>query len=62
VFRFGYAVFRAGVLPRWSGVALVGTQGLPEAAQLFAAGVRDLGIAGMGAGLLAAGPASVSGA
>jgi hypothetical protein len=56
---FGYAVLRAGVLPRWTGVALAvgvvlvaASQGAPEGLQLVAAGVRDLGIAGMGAGLL----------
>ncbi|WP_133830189.1 hypothetical protein [Actinomycetospora succinea] len=56
---FGAAVVRAGVLPRWTGVALalgvtlvVATQGAPEGLQLVAAAVRALGIAGMGAGLL----------
>lgn len=55
---FGIAVARAGVLPRWTGIALavgvvlvVATQGLPEVLQLVAAAVRALGIAGMGAGL-----------
>jgi hypothetical protein len=59
---FGLAVIRAGVLPRWTGAALmVGvvlvalSQGLPEGAQTVAAGVRDLGFAGMGAALLRAG-------
>lgn len=56
---FGWATIRAGVLPRWSAVALMAgvvlvaaTQGAPEGAQLVAAGVRDLGFAGMGAALL----------
>ncbi len=59
---FGVAVGRAGVLPAWPGYALaagvvlvVATQGAPEGAQLVAAAVRDLGIAAMGATLLAAG-------
>jgi hypothetical protein len=56
---FGAAVARAGVVPRWTGVALalgvtlvVATQGAPEGLQLLAVAVRALGIAGMGAGLL----------
>jgi hypothetical protein len=56
---FGVAAFRAGVIPRWTGVALmVGvvlvalSQSLPDGAQVFAAAVRDLGFAGMGAALL----------
>lgn len=56
---FGWAVTRAGVLPRWTGFALIAgvvlvaaTQGAPEGAQLVAAGVRDLAFAGMGAALL----------
>jgi hypothetical protein len=56
---FGYASFRAGVLPRWAGVALAvgvvlvaAAQGAPEGVQLVGAGVRDLGVAGLGAGLL----------
>lgn len=55
---FGWAVSRAGVLPRWTGFALMAgvvlvaaTQGAPEGAQLGAAGVRDLAFAGMGAAL-----------
>lgn len=59
---FGWATIRAGVLPRWSAIALMAgvvlvaaTQGAPEGVQLFAAGVRDLGFAGMGAALLAPG-------
>jgi hypothetical protein len=56
---FGYAVVRAEVLPRWAGVALAlgvvavaASQGAPEGVQLVAAGLRDVGFAGMGAGLL----------
>ncbi|HEX2393462.1 MAG TPA: hypothetical protein VHI77_11155 [Solirubrobacterales bacterium] len=56
---FGYAVARAGVLPRWSGIALmvgvvlvVVTQDMAEGPQLVAAGIRDLGFAAMGASLL----------
>ena len=58
---FGYAVIRARVLPAWTGAALmVGvvlvalTQGTAEGVQLIAAGIRDLGFAGMGAALLRA--------
>ena len=65
---FGWATIRAGVLPRWSalslmaGVVLVAaTQNAPDAAQLLAAGVRDLGFAGMGAALLAPGVAMRAG-
>jgi hypothetical protein len=56
---FGYAVVKAGVLPSWTGIALVVgvvlvsiSQGLPEAAQVTAAGIRDLAFAGMGAALI----------
>jgi len=56
---FGYAVLRARDLPAWTavvfmaGVVLVAaTQGLPEIVQLTAAGLRALGLAGMGAGLV----------
>ena len=62
---FGYAVIRAGVLPRWTGIVLMAgvvvvaaSQGLPEPLQLLAAGVRDLGFAGMGVALLGAGAMS----
>jgi len=55
---FGYALLRRRLLPAWScvclmaGVVLVAVaQGLPDGAQLVAAGVRDLGFAGMGAAL-----------
>jgi hypothetical protein len=56
---FGAAVVRAGVLPRWTGVALAAgvvlvafSQGPPTGMQVIAAGSRDSGLAGMGAGLL----------
>jgi hypothetical protein len=56
---FGVGVIRAGVLPRWTavalmtGVVLVSLSGsLPEGPQLVAAAIRDLGFAGMGAALL----------
>jgi hypothetical protein len=62
---FGLAVIRAGVLPRWTGVALIAgvvlvgaSSGLPEITQTVAAGVRDLAWAGMGASLLVAGRAA----
>jgi hypothetical protein len=58
---FGLAVIRAGVLPRWTGVALVAgvilvavSSLLPAVAQVVAAGVRDLAFAGMGASMLLA--------
>jgi hypothetical protein len=57
----GYAVLRARALPAWTALALMGgvvlvalTQTMPEGAQLAAAGVRDLGFAGMGAAILRA--------
>lgn len=56
---FGHAVLRARTLPAWTALALMAgvvlvavTQTLPEGAQLAAAGVRDLGFAGMGAAML----------
>ena len=59
---FGWATIQAGVLPRWTAVSLMAgvvlvaaTQGAPEGVQLIAAGVRDLGFAGMGAALLLSG-------
>jgi hypothetical protein len=62
---FGLAVIRAGMLPRWTGVALIAgvvlvgvSTGLPEIAQAAAAGVRDLAWAGMGASLLVVGRAA----
>ena len=52
---FGWAVIRARVLPRWTGVALMAgvvlvaaSSGLPEGAQTAAAGVRDAAFVGMG--------------
>lgn len=52
---FGYAIYRAGVLPRWTGVALAvgvalvsASQGLPDSVQLLAVGMRDTAFAGMG--------------
>jgi hypothetical protein len=65
---FGCAVIRAGVLPRWTAIALMAgvvlvaiSQGMPEGAQVVAAGIRDLGFAGMGAALLRTGRASGDG-
>jgi hypothetical protein len=62
---FGYAVIAAKVLPPWTGAALMagvvlvaGAQGLPEGPQLLAAGIRDLGFAGMGAAFLRSGAAA----
>jgi hypothetical protein len=56
---FGIAVFRAGVLPSWTGITLgvgvvlvAATQTAPEGVQLLAAAIRDLGFAGMGLALL----------
>jgi hypothetical protein len=56
---FAVAVTRAGTLPRWTAIALASgvvlvslTQSLPEGPQLVAAGIRDVGFAGMGAALL----------
>ncbi len=56
---FGAAVLRAAVLPRWAAIALMlgvvlvaVSQELPELAQAAIAGVRDVGFAGMGMGLL----------
>lgn len=56
---FGLAVVRSGVLPRWTGIALMvgvvlvaAASNLPDAAQTGAAAVRDLALAGMGASLL----------
>lgn len=58
---FGYAVLRAQTLPACTALALMAgvvlvavTQTMPEGAQLAAAGVRDLGFAGMGAAMLRA--------
>ena len=56
---FGYAVSRAGVLPRWTGTALaVGVALIPlstdmaGALGLLGVGIRDLAFAGMGAALV----------
>jgi hypothetical protein len=56
---FGVAVIRARVLPRWTGGTLILgmimmtiSTALPEVAQTAAAGVRDLGFAGMGVALV----------
>jgi hypothetical protein len=53
---FGWAVVRARVFPRWTGVSLMAgvvlvaaSSGLPDAAQTVAAGVRDAAFAAMGA-------------
>jgi hypothetical protein len=55
----GYAVSRAGVLPRWTGMALAAgvvliplSMGAADAVGLVAVGIRDLAFAGMGAALL----------
>lgn len=57
---FGIGALRAGVLPRWTALTLIAgvvlvalADGLPAGPQLVAAGVRDLGFAGMGLALLA---------
>jgi len=56
---FGLAVYRAGVLPRWTGLGLIMgmvlmavTSTLPPVTQLASAAVRDLAFAAMGAALL----------
>lgn len=56
---FGLAVIRAAVLPRWTGLALIGgvvavvlTQAAPEGVQLVAAGIRASSFAGMGFAVL----------
>jgi hypothetical protein len=56
---FGVAVLRAGVLPRWTGAALIvgmvlmaATTALPDGVRTAAAGVRDLAFAAMGLALL----------
>jgi hypothetical protein len=60
---FGYAVIKARILPSWTGVLLIVgvvlvsvSQGLPESAQVLAAGLRDLAFAGMGAALVQISP------
>ena len=59
---FGYAVVRAGVLPRWTGgllmlgmLSMVVATALPDVVQTGAAAIRDLAFAGMGAALLGVG-------
>jgi hypothetical protein len=56
---FGYAVNKAGVVPRWTGTALAAgvvliplSMGLPAAVELVGVGIRDAAFAGMGVGLL----------
>lgn len=56
---FGYAVNRAGVAPRWTGMALAAgvaltplSMGLPAAVGLVGVGIRDVAFAGMGVSLL----------
>jgi hypothetical protein len=56
---FGLAVVRRRLFPTWTAIALMAgvvlvalAQGMPEAVQLTAAGLRDLGFAGMGVALL----------
>jgi hypothetical protein len=56
---FGYAVVRAGVLPRWTGallmlgmLSMVVAVALPDVVQTGAAAMRDVAFAGMGAALL----------
>jgi Ca2+/Na+ antiporter len=55
----GAAVFRAQVLPRWTGITLIVgmvlmavTSALPDVTRTLSAGVRDLAFAGMGMSLL----------
>jgi hypothetical protein len=59
---FGYAVVRAGVLPRWTGallmlgmLSMVVATALPDVVQTGAAAIRDIAFAGMGAALLGVG-------
>jgi hypothetical protein len=59
---FGYAVVRAGVLPRWTGallmlgmLSMVVASALPAVVQTGAAALRDIAFAGMGAALLGVG-------
>src|SRR6266487_3567516 len=59
---FGYAVVRAGVLPRWTGwllmlgmLSMVVATALPDVVQTGAAALRDVAFAGMGAALLGVG-------
>jgi hypothetical protein len=59
---FGYAVVRAGVLPRWTGallmlgmLSMVVATALPDVVQTGSAAIRDVAFAGMGAALLGVG-------
>jgi hypothetical protein len=59
---FGYAVARAGVLPRWTGallmlgmLSMVVATALPDLVQTGAAAIRDIAFASMGAALLGVG-------
>jgi len=59
---FGYAVVRAGVLPRWTGallmlgmLSMIVATALPDVVQTGAAAIRDVAFAGMGAALLGVG-------
>src|ERR1700675_1882555 len=59
---FGYAVVRAGVLPRWTGallmlgvLSMVVATALPTVVATGAAAIRDIAFAGMGAALLGVG-------
>jgi hypothetical protein len=59
---FGYAVVRAGVLPRWTGallmlgmLSMVVATALPDVVQTGAAAIRDIAFAGMGAALVGVG-------
>ncbi|WP_137145127.1 hypothetical protein [Mycolicibacterium sp. CR10] len=63
---FGLAVMRAGVLPRWTGVALAmgvvavaATQAAPAVVQLIAAGIRAAALAGMGIAAMSGNPNKV---
>jgi hypothetical protein len=62
---FAYAVVIARVLPRWTGFVLMAgvilvaaSQGASEPLQVLAAGIRDLGFAGMGLALMGHGAKS----
>ncbi len=59
---FGYAVVRAGVLPRWTGwllmlgmLSMIVATALPDVVQTGSAALRDVAFAGMGAALLGVG-------
>jgi hypothetical protein len=62
---FGYAVNRAGVVPRWTGMALAAgviliplSIRLPAAVGLVGVGIRDVAFAGMGVGPPARSPST----